>query len=586
MLGSETDLFKGMEHLLTPADRISWDELCALYDRVAEIAEESGTSVAACGEKAMEYESMSSMLRYARLVAGPKLLYSLGNRYGLMRTFAHLNVSDGVDGEVLWLRITIPEGYQVSKPFFQATQGILRAMPRMLGLAPAQVIAEIDGRTAHYRITPPRSETLAAKIRRALSSIFLGGEALRELAQQQEQLNQQYLELQQAHARLAIALRTKERFLSVINHELRTPLNGIKGTLYALGQAEDRQAQSALMQTLNSCADDISRLVSGILDFNGVEEEAATPFITEVPAAELLDDLQSWAQQRADAKGVLLNFTQSPALPAFIQTDARRLRQAALQVVDNAIKFTDEGQVHVNLHIVDQTLSITVRDTGPGIRPEDQSLVFELFRQARDDSTRGFGGAGLGLALARRLVEFLGGSVSLESDYGHGTTVTLKVPCKVVEQTAPLVDSQDLPARVLVVDDNRVNRKVLRKMLERLNWSVDEAENGREAVTRAENIAYAAVFMDCEMPVMDGFEATRRIRSAVGDDMPVIAVTAYVTEKDRKRCFAAGMNDFLAKPLSPNNISESLNRWIGRCEPLILPEPSTSDSGERKYATG
>lgn len=562
LLGSEAAILEGYEHLLDRPKRFSWEEACVLYDRMA-VAAAGKISLEECGRSALKLPKFGGMLRALSVVASPKVLYTVGHGFGFKRTFSNLRSeqTELPNGEIC-IVIEIPEPYRTSVGFFRITRGILQAFPRLLGLPDAEVHFELEDRRGTYLVRLPQSQTLPARIRRAFRALFAGQAALEELNRQQEELNAQYRRLEVAHEEMQRALEVKRRFLSIMSHELRTPLNGIVGSMSGVLDEADSISREDFRVALEDSAANLTRLIEDVLALaDGGTEDLVVP-IGEVSVEKHLAPVIDRTRRAAQRCNLEFCFDVAPELSHRVRCDADGLLIVAERLIENAVKFTPEGHVHVRLSADGGGMLLTVRDTGIGIPDEYLERIFDLFYQVNDAATRSFGGAGLGLAMVDRVLRRMGGTIEIQSKLGLGTTITVRVPARIVEAPPPPPVSAVGGRRVLVVDDNRVNRMVLSRMLKKLGLEVDEATNGQEAVERAAAADYDAIFMDCEMPVMNGWEATERITSAAQTPVPVIAVTAYVTDADRVRCENAGMCDFLSKPVARPRLEESVRRWL------------------------
>jgi CheY-like chemotaxis protein len=275
--------------------------------------------------------------------------------------------------------------------------------------------------------------------------------------------------------------------------------------------------------------------------------------------------------RRASEKGLILQAQIDPNAPDWVQGDPVRLRQIVANFISNAIKFTHEGTVTVMLlpsPTYPQGVWVGVQDTGIGIPEDKQESLFEAFTQADASTTRKYGGTGLGLAISKKLAEMMGGRIGVESEVGVGSLfyVDLPLPAAQPPQAAPSEPTAELPEafpdrRILLVEDNEVNRKVATRLLAKLQLQVDIAVNGLEAVQKATETAYDLILMDCQMPEMDGYEATRTLR-AQGIATPIVALTANALEGDREKCLACGMNDYLSKPIQADKLRETLAKWL------------------------
>lgn len=569
LTGSDTALFQGeLEHLLAGRpSRFYWDELLLLYARMERTARGRYT-LEECGERIFDMPALGGLFKIASVVTSPSTLYTLGNTFGLNRTFNHLEVTQRERDGRIEITIRIPDQYADSTRFFTLTKGVLQAFPRMLGLPDALVELELSPRFGRYLVTPPPSTTIWARIARTFRAFFMGRRALDELNEQQTKLNTQFHQLQAAYTEVSDALETKRRFLSVMSHELRTPLNGIVGSAAALRHEDDDDAKDELLSALDTSAGSLARMVAGVLDFARFDQEAPQLNVRDFEIAALVESTVTAHRDRAASLGLGFEVSIGPELPARIATDSERLGQIIDHLLDNATKFTREGSVSLTLtadeHEGRSAVRVKVTDTGIGIAPKDQERIFGLFTQLDDSSTRGYGGTGLGLTLCDRLATVLGASITVDSAPNEGSTFAVVVPYEAAAAIAPVPEAPSLPSqRVLVVDDNRINRMVLSRMVQKLGFEVDQAEDGSRAVECVREHEYLVVFMDIEMPVMNGLVATQTIRES-GYDLPIVATTAYVSDEDRGACRDVGMNDFLSKPVTPKEIESGLLRWVHR----------------------
>ncbi|MCX7150906.1 MAG: CHASE domain-containing protein [Rhodocyclales bacterium] len=372
----------------------------------------------------------------------------------------------------------------------------------------------------------------------------------------------------------------KSAFLANMSHEIRTPMNGILGMANILRREGVSSQQAQRLDTIDASAHHLLSVINNILDISKIEAGKFTLEEAPVTASSLLKNVVAILSERCKAKGLQLLVKTEPLLPN-LTGDPTRLQQALLNYASNAIKFTETGAVTLRIRKQEETAeSVVVRfevsDTGIGIPAETLPRLFSAFEQADNSMTRKYGGTGLGLAITRRLAELMGGDAGAESTPGTGSTFWFTARLKkgaevVVEPTTGNVDAETLirqryqGSRILVVDDEPINREIARLQLEAVGLAVDTADDGAEAVTLAQETVYAAIFMDMQMPNVNGLEATREIRELPGyRETPIIAMTANAFAEDKAHCFEAGMNDFLVKPFDPATLFATLLRWLSR----------------------
>ncbi len=499
---------------------------------------------------------------------------------------------------VFWVVATIM-AYDLRQDTFDAGKGVLlfvivilvsaaisrftiRLLARPLSTLQSAITSVRNGKLERIQVTHTGDEIefLAESFNGMIDALASSQKEVREHQELLEKrIKDRTEQVEQAMRSAQASNQAKSEFLANISHELRTPMNGVIGMLDIVLDSKLAPELVEQIQTAQSCAHSLLNLLNDILDLSKIEAGKMTLERIPVDIRALLEDCIKSHQPRAAQSGVELRCEVNPDVPSQIVGDPLRIRQILSNLVGNAVKFTDRGSVSVQLDssVNEQrelTLQFIVQDSGTGIPPDKLLYIFDKFTQADGSVSRKYGGTGLGLAITRKLVELHHGEIHVESELGRGTTFFAAIKCGVAGESAPEPAPRSLPgpqilahgapARILVVEDNQVNQKVVTAVLRKRGYSIDLANDGQEALTKLENGGeFDLILMDVQMPGVDGLEATRLIRNNPRwNGLPIVAMTAHAMTGDKERCLAAGMNGYISKPVHPSHLLSTVDEYL------------------------
>lgn len=404
-----------------------------------------------------------------------------------------------------------------------------------------------------------------------LSGSIVGYHILRQFKRQRLLIQ----ELDIAEKKASVAAQTKENFLANMSHEIRTPLSGILGFTNLLQKRQLDETSKEFVASIQHSGENLMAIINDILDLSKIE--AGMMRITKgiFSINGLVNSVETFFVERAKEKGLTLSSTVDPSIPDTLNGDATRLTQILVNLIGNAIKFTHQGRIIIEIYNKHQAenevvVGFKVSDTGIGIDKEKLSEVFERFNQGEDSTTRNYGGTGLGLSIVKSLIQLQNGDIEVISEQGKGTTFHFFIPYTIAKEqihAIPAVDTQyfknrsNTPLKVLVVDDNAINQSLMKHLLSQWNIEFDTASNGLEAVEYLRNNNCDLVLMDIQMPQMDGYTATQKIREELNLTLPIIAMTAHAMAGEREKCLSLGMNEYISKPVKEDELFKLISSF-------------------------
>jgi len=469
----------------------------------------------------------------------------------------------------------------------QVNQQVLEATERLAACDQSQLVREANEQLVISALNAHTAAELAERSRRDGATSF-ERRVRRELRAKdalaamnvnlEDRVSERTRQLEMARDDALAAVHAKEEFLSNMSHELRTPMNGMLGALELLTTSELTPKQAHYLEVATASGEALLAILNEVLDFAKIGSNLLHVDWTPIDVNAIARSVAALFSALAERKTIDLQFIPDPELTEMRMGDALHLRQVLLNLVGNAMKFTPHGQVTLRTRLIRdgdlERVAFEVKDAGIGIAASQLERIFEPFVQADDPTHERPGGTGLGLSISRQLVRAMGGELKVTSVHGQGSTfgfeltldlapVTAAMPLNAIEDES---GAERLKGRVLLVEDNLVNQMVGIAMLESLGLDVVSSDNGEEALVKMAEMSFELVLMDCHMPVMDGYEATHRIREAESRDglprMPVVALTANAFKNDVDRCLAAGMDAHLAKPYSTKQLRAALAPWL------------------------
>jgi signal transduction histidine kinase/CheY-like chemotaxis protein len=383
------------------------------------------------------------------------------------------------------------------------------------------------------------------------------------------------LELDRSEKKIREIAMIKENFMTNMSHEIRTPLNAILGFTNLLKSRKLDESSTEFVGSIQKAGENLLTIINDILDLSKIEAGMVRIESNPFSVRGLLHSIQTLFSEKVKEKKLILQGEIAPDVPDTLIGDATRLTQVLVNLIGNALKFTEKGRILVSVSNKQSDgniihLAFSIADTGIGIEPDKLACIFDRFNQAEDSITRKYGGTGLGLSIVKDLVILQGGDISVESEPGKGTTFSFFIPYAIASRQMPIPETMDVSrfritanrdVKILVVDDNEMNRSLMKHLFTEWDLSFDIASNGMEAIDCMKKDRYDLILMDIQMPEMDGYTATRIIRNELHLDIPIVAMTAHALAGEREKCLSNGMNEYISKPINEKELYQLINRF-------------------------